>query len=67
MSARSMAAELNARQVRDAKPRAVVCQDRHQGARAVGSLGKADKQSMDFAMPTRPANYHALQVTTPLG
>ena len=35
---------------RDAKRRAVVCQDRHPSARAVGSLGKADKQRMDFAM-----------------
>ena len=51
---------------RDAKRRAVVCQDRHPGARAVGSLGEADKQSvMDFAMSNpalvlRRANYHSL-------
>ena len=36
---------------RDTKRRAVVCQDRHPSARAVGSLGEADEQSvMDFAM-----------------
>jgi hypothetical protein len=38
---------------RDAKRRAVVCQDRHPSARAVGSLGEANKHKqsvMDFAM-----------------
>ena len=43
-----------------------VCQDRHPGARTVGSLGEADKQSvMEFAMSNpalvlRRANYHSL-------
>ena len=67
MSARSVAAELNARQVEtpSGAPWSAKTVIR---ARAVGGLGEAEKQSvMVFAMSNpamvlRRANYHALQL-----